>query len=175
MIRRAWVALLVGSVCFGLKAEAADIPFSTLEEPAMSSDAPKPRKKTAKKPVKAAAAKAVRKAAKPTNVATPEVPTVEEAEVAVNVPDAPSPVPEAKPETPAQAENMELAWFLEPLVANADGPKGEGSSSIEGNLIVSETGYATSSHMKSCLPATLSKHLILWCGWTCRWGLPTVL
>ena len=149
MIRRGLVALLVGSLCFGVSAEAADIPFSVLAKPVKSAKVPRLSKKKASPAIKVVVAKPVRKPAKPVEVVAPEVPDAGQppAELQVATP-APEPAPEQPKGSEVQSGNLELAWFLDPLVANADGPKGEGSSSIEGNLIVVEPGYASSPHME---------------------------
>ncbi len=62
------------------------------------------------------------------------------------------------PDAAAQSsgEELELSWFLDALVANADGPKREDSASTEGNLIVAEPGFVTSPYMV----IELSGHII---------------
>ena len=48
---------------------------------------------------------------------------------------------------PATGQEIDMAWVLDPLVANADGGKKEDSASVEGNLVVPEPGYVTAPYM----------------------------
>lgn len=138
MIRSALLAIWVVFTGFGMQAEAADVPSSPRLKVAKIVKLAVPRKKAASQLRKAVTF--VPKAQKPKPQVAAETdpasvtPPEDEPEVAVVVPDSPS-------------EELELSWFLDSLVANADGPKGEGSASMEGNLIVAEPGYVSSPYM----------------------------
>jgi hypothetical protein len=47
----------------------------------------------------------------------------------------------------AKGGEIDLAWVLDPLVANADGGKKEDSASIQGNVVVPEPGYISAPYM----------------------------
>jgi hypothetical protein len=120
MILRLLVLLIVGCLCHGPVASAADLPFSKID------NAPhrvKPAVKQKKKPAQASL---------PASAAKQDVKAGEETQQAVIAP---------KP------NEIELSWVLEPLVAHADGSKREGSDSDEANLVVTEPGSVTSSYM----------------------------
>jgi len=54
---------------------------------------------------------------------------------------ASAPTPDAKvAAVPAKIDSVNLSWTLDPLVANADGGKNEGSASVIGNLILDKAG-----------------------------------
>jgi hypothetical protein len=142
MIKRLVILLLFGSVCLGpmfigpmfigSMASAADLPMLKAK-PAIKSQKPvtKPKEQAAK-PQNLAAAKAktrqLKQPSKTVAVQTPEA----EAPQAVMVP---------------KAKEIDLQWFLDPLVANADGRKKEGSASAEANLIVLEPGVVSAPYM----------------------------
>ncbi len=47
-----------------------------------------------------------------------------------------------------KAQEMDLSWVLDPLVANADGGKKEDSAAIQGNMVVPEPGYISAPYMQ---------------------------
>jgi hypothetical protein len=120
MIRRLFFLLILGCLCHGPMASAADVPFSKIGgAPQHVKPAAKSKKKAATTPRPALARKADFKAAI-------------ETQQAVVAP---------------KSNEMELAWVLDPLVAHADGGKREGSASAEANLVVTQAGFASSPNM----------------------------
>ncbi len=120
MIRRLFMLLIVGCLCNGPVASAADVPFSKLGETQQpAKPAAKPKKKTAKTNSPASSRKAKIKAAVETQQAV-IAPT---------------------------ANEIEMSWVLDPLVAHADGGKREGSASAKANLVVTEPGFSSASYM----------------------------
>jgi hypothetical protein len=142
MIRSALLAILVVFTGFGMLAEAADLPSSPRLKTHKIIKLLMPHKKAKSQRPKAVifVPKQPKPKPKPQVVADNEPPSVtqpeDEADVAV-----------ATPAPEVSSGELELSWFLDSLVANADGPKGEGSASMEGNLIVAEPGYVSSPYM----------------------------
>jgi hypothetical protein len=138
VFRSVLVSLLVlVTLCFGVSAEAADLPFSSTWDQIEPSVA---RKKAAKA-----------KLAKPKprmSDADPEA-KISRATVEPQVVKPPKSDARTKRETPVDVpgEELELSWFLDTVVANVDGPKREDSASMEGNLIVAKPGVVTSPYM----------------------------
>jgi hypothetical protein len=141
MIRYVLYAFLFVIVGIGAPAVAADLPMSHSADPAKRVKA-FPSKKLQKTSRKVAALP------KPAKKKLTKVAAKDDAEPGA----ATQPV--AIKGNPA--EELELSWFLDSLVANADGPKREGSASIEGNLIIAEPGVITSPYMV----IELSGHII---------------
>lgn len=146
MLKQLFAALVVCGMCCGVAADAADIPFSTLD----TSDR---KVKPVSKPREAVP---VLKQAKPRKLANVPVsaPENQEPMVKADLPVTAKAQPEdevavVSPELPEVevGGELDMAWILDPLVAHADGPKREGSASIAGNLVVVEPGYVTSPYM----------------------------
>lgn len=120
MIRRLFMLLIMGCLCHAPAASAADVPFSKLGDTQQSAKpVAKPKKKTAKTNSPANSRKAKIKAAAETQQAV-IAPT---------------------------ANEIEMSWVLDPLMAHADGGKREGSASATANLVVTEPGFASASYM----------------------------
>ncbi len=140
MIRRFLLLTVVWSLGFGCAAEAADVPSASVyAKPKLVKQANPV--KAQKKPQKTSI---VKPKAGPQVAAVPAVrsipavkPVVKEEQVAV------SPEVQVDP----GGKEINLSWVLDPLSANADGKKKEGSASVEGNLVVLETGYVTKPYM----------------------------
>jgi hypothetical protein len=141
MIRYVLYALLFVIVGIGVPAAAADLPMShgTDHAKRVKASLSKKQQKTTRK---------VLALPKPAKKKLTKVAAKDDAEL-----DAAT-QPVATKRNPA--EELELSWFLNSLVANADGPKREGSASIEGNLIIAEPGVITSPYMV----IELSGHII---------------
>ncbi len=56
-----------------------------------------------------------------------------------------------------KAQEIDLSWVLDPLVANADGGKKEDSAAIQGNLVVPEPGYISAPYMQIVLNGHIVK------------------
>jgi hypothetical protein len=127
VIRRLFMFVAVIACCFGTMAEAADLPM-TVENPV-------PHRAKAKAPVKAkiAAAKLKKSATKQPRAA---VASTDDQTAASSV-----------VETAPKAGEINMAWILDPLVANADGKKKEASASVESVLVVVEPGYVPSPYV----------------------------
>ena len=125
MIRWLFILATVSLWCFGSIADAADLPLVTVK--------PMPHHlKTSAKP-KPLAAKPKKAASKlPPTVVAPEDNQIAASGAVAN---------------PPIANEINMQWILDPLVANADGTKKEGSASVEGNLIVIEPGYISLPYM----------------------------
>ncbi len=132
MIRRIALSIAVCLFCVGSVASAADLPAY---DPPVKLKAVKLQKKSSivlKKAVaKAPVVKTVRAPLARSVKAVEEKPAVANREV----------VPEA------EQKEINLSWVLDPLVANADGAKKEGSAGVEGNLVVAEPGFVTAPYM----------------------------
>ena len=146
MIRRLLAAVVVCGMCCGVAADAADIPFSTLDKPVR-------KLKVVAKPKKSMPVVKQVKPRKATE-APVVVPKKQKPVVAADLPAAADDQPAdekavASQDLPAvdSGNELDMAWVLDPLVAHADGPKREGSASITGNLIVVEPGFVTSPYM----------------------------
>ncbi len=139
MIRSALLAILVVFTGFGVLAEAADLPSSPHLKTHNIIKLLMPHKKAKSQRPKAVTfvPKQPKPKPKPQVVADDETPSVPQ----------PGDVAVATPAPEVSSGELELSWFLDSLVANADGPKGEGSASMEGNLIVAEPGYVSSPYM----------------------------
>jgi hypothetical protein len=111
MITRGWLLLLLSCLCCVQLASAADLPLNKATEITPPS---KPIQKLKKQSVKRPQLAFERK---------PKLKSEQETPQAVVVP---------------KANEIELLWVLDPLVAYADGNKPEGSASAETNLIVVE-------------------------------------
>lgn len=141
MIRAVLLAFLVFFTGFGMLAEAADLPSSSPRlKAAKIAKQSVQRKKAPPQQVKTIDVAKKTSKPKPQVIVQTQPPAVAEA---VDEPD----VAIVAPEPEVESKELELSWFLESLVANADGPKGEGSASMEGNLIVAEPGYVSSPYM----------------------------
>jgi hypothetical protein len=120
MIRRLFMLLIVSCLCCGPGASAADVPFSKL------GDAQQPVKPSAK------LKKKIAKSTIPANSRKSNIKAAADTQQAVNAP---------------TANEIEMSWVLDPLMAHADGGKREGSASAEANLVVTEPGFASASYM----------------------------
>lgn len=129
---------------FGTHAGAADLPMHAHKRvakvshgaqtvPAKAPARVSAKSKPAKQPLQVASA-APEQAEAPAQAEPPQ-----QAEAASEEPVAPLVAPKSK--------ELQMSWVLGPLTATADGPKSEGSSSVEGNLVVIEPGYVTSPYM----------------------------
>ncbi len=130
MIRRFLLCIVLSWFGFGSIAWAADLPTRSVyakPKAAIVKLKPKTEIKRSLKPVEQAS---------PVPAAKP-VEGLEEKQVAVSPDVAVVPV----------GKEINLAWVLDPLSANADGGKKESSASVEGNLVVLESGYVTSPYM----------------------------
>jgi hypothetical protein len=140
MIRRFLLLTVLWSLGFGCVAEAADVPSASVYA--------KPKVAKVSKPIK------IRKLAKKADIVKPKAALQTANEPAVKL--APAVKPAIKEEQVAVSPDVQidpggreinLSWVLDPLSANADGKKKEGSASVEGNLVVLETGYVTQPYM----------------------------
>lgn len=141
MIRRRSLSIVVGLMCIGWAASAADLPSM-----------PHPKKAQAQTLQQKPKIKLQKTAAK--RAITKPVKTAKISDLAM-VPDEPA---------VSDRKEVDLSWVLGPLVATADGPRKEGSASVEGNLIVVEPGYVTSPYMI----IELSGHVVKTAGSTAR-------
>jgi hypothetical protein len=139
MIRRFLLLIVLSCIGFGPLALAADVPSQSVYA--------KPKAVKVAKPPKVAKKRGTKPVKQAMNVpkAKPDE-TLQEKQVAVS-PDV---------EVQAGGKEILLSWVLDPLSANADGIKREGSASVEGNLVVLEPGYVTSPYMV----IELSGHII---------------
>jgi hypothetical protein len=142
MIRYVLYVLLFVIVGIGVPAVAADLPLSNGTDHIKRVKTTVPGKKLLKTKRKVAAVP------RPAKLKVAKLAATE-----TTKPDA-APQPDKINRNPDQ--ELELSWFLDSLVANADGPKGEGSASLEGNLIIAEPGVITSPYMV----IELSGHII---------------
>jgi hypothetical protein len=132
MIRRLVLSIVVCLFCVGSVASAADFP--SYDPPVVL----KSQKVQKKHSVALKRSIATAPLVKPTEVSVAKtVKAVVEKQAVAN--------PEIVPKPDLQ--EIDLSWVLDPLVANADGAKKEGSAGVEGNLIVAEPGFLTSPYM----------------------------
>lgn len=125
MIRWIIILMSVSLWCFGSVAEAADLP-STVENPISH---------RAKALVKA---KTLAVKTKKTVTKLPRVSiAADDNQVAAN---------RAAESVPKNTE-IDMSWVLDPLVANSDGGKKEGSASVESILVVVQPGYVSLPYM----------------------------
>ncbi len=131
MIRRLVLSIVVCLYCVGSVVSAADLPSYN---PPLKSKIVKAPKKHSGIPKKVAVNAPL---LKPAKVPFAKAETAVEEKAVANR------------EIPPESGNREidLSWVLDPLVANADGAKKEGSSGVEGNLVVAEPGFLTSPYM----------------------------
>ncbi len=141
MIRRRSLSIAVGLMCIGWAASAADLPSM-----------PRPKKAQAQILQQKPKIKLQKAATKRT--ITKPVKTSKINDLAV-IPDE---------FTVLDQKEVDLSWVLDPLVATADGPRKEGSASVEGSLIIHEPGYVTSPYMI----IELSGHVVKTAGSTAR-------
>jgi hypothetical protein len=148
MIRRLVILLAFCGMCVASTANAADLPQYTPKKIEKVANVKKTTKAQAEKS-KAVKAKAVRSVAVPTKaVAT-------EPKLAIAPPKKPiaeAPIVEREP----QANEVNLTWVLDPLVANSDGAKLEDSASEEANLVVTEPGQMS----RPAMVIELSGHVV---------------
>jgi hypothetical protein len=125
MIRWLFILVAVSSWCFGPIANAADLPLGKVKQTTH-------RLKASVKPKPLAAERKKLATKLPPSAIAPDGDQV-----------ASSPAVETAPNT----NEIKMSWILDPLTANADGSKKEGSASVEGNLIVVEPGYVSLPYM----------------------------
>lgn len=131
MIRLVAAAVAFAFIGSATVVSAADVPFSVLQQkPAPHKPAAKLKKQAQKSPRK----QIIRDA---------KITEAEPKQQAVVAP------------LPTQQE-ISLTWVLDPLVANADNAKKEGSASAEANLVVTEPGQTISTEVQ----VELSGHVV---------------
>ncbi len=123
MIRYFLMVFVASCACFGPAAHAADLPSMSV--------------------IKANHARPI---VKPAGKIKKRKPALKEA-VLVERPGVKKQVETARGVLLPPVNEADLAWVLDPLVANADGLKAESSASAEANLIVEEPGYVSSPEM----------------------------
>jgi hypothetical protein len=131
MIRRILVLFVLFVTVFGNAVEAADLPSSAIyTKPKLTTIKPIKQHKPAPRSNESSHIKKKSTVASPEKIATRSL--------KLDVPTA-----------PGVAMNGELAlnWVLDPLVANADWSKKEGSAGVEANLIVEERCYVSNPYM----------------------------
>ncbi len=144
MIRRLFMLAAVSCCCFGTFSEAADLPSY------VGNPIPHRVKATAKaKPAKAKVAAAKLKKNISKVPLSANAPADNQAGAMRTVEIAPKP-------DDAESDS-DIAWILDPLVANADGNKNEGSASVESVLVVVQPGYVSSPNMVIVLTGHIVK------------------
>jgi hypothetical protein len=132
MIRRLFILVALSALCFGTTADAADLPSTPMKRvPHLI--------KTSVKPKKAAAVKLKKALVQP--IDTKPTPASEDSQV-VSSKDKIEPIV-----IEPKANEINMLWLLDPLIASADGQKKEGSSSVESTLVVVEPGYLSLPYM----------------------------
>jgi hypothetical protein len=131
MIRRLLVLVALSALCFGSTADAADLPLTPVKRVPHLIKTPAKQKMAAVKPKKVLVKP---RGTKPTSVS-------EDNEV-VSSKDKVAPIA-----TKPKPNEVNILWLLNPLIANADGLKNEGSSSVESTLVVVEPGYLSLPYM----------------------------
>jgi hypothetical protein len=131
MIRRVlW--LVLSCYVFAVVGKAADVPSASVyTKHSTVKIKKKPRPGVTKQAAKTRAAKPILAAAKPIQAKDQERLIVTRS------------IPEVD-----KAQEIDLSWVLDPLVANADGGKKEDSAAIQGNLVVPEPGYISAPYMQ---------------------------
>jgi hypothetical protein len=130
MIRRFLLLTFLSCQGFVFAAHAADVPAASVYA--------KPKPTKAKPPIKTRISRKIETKPVPQILKTRSVAPAKDDKQVSMTPDV---------QIPSVGKEIDLSWVLDPLSANADGKKKEGSASVEGNLVVLDPGTVSSPYM----------------------------